>query len=125
MSRKPLLHGMPNRTRAMSRRGGEMSLAHRAGSTLRHARAVRAWPIRGNSARLNGYIVAVALLDVAAIGTAAATTSFSLRQLVLFGFACLCSVTMVEATRRAGENPGWISDIYGLLELPNARLLPP
>jgi diguanylate cyclase (GGDEF)-like protein len=102
-----------------------MSLAHRAGSTLRHALDVRAWPVRENSARLNGYILAVVLLDVAAIGTAAATTSFSLRQLVLFGFACLCSVTMVEATRRSGENAGWITDIYGIWELPIAVLLSP
>jgi diguanylate cyclase (GGDEF)-like protein len=102
-----------------------MSLAHRAGGALRHALDVRAWPIRANSARLNGYILAVVLLDVAAIGTAAVTTSFSLSQLVLFGFACLCSVTMVEATRRAGENAGWIADIYGIWELPIAVLLPP
>jgi hypothetical protein len=53
-----------------------MSLAHRAGSTLRHALDVRAWPVRENSARLNGYILAVILVDVAAIATAAATTSF-------------------------------------------------
>jgi hypothetical protein len=102
-----------------------MSLAHRAGGALRHALDVRAWPIRANSARLNGYILAVVLLDVAAIGTAAVTTSFSLSQLVLFGFACLCSVTMVEATRRAGENAGWTADIYGIWELPIAVLLPP
>jgi diguanylate cyclase (GGDEF)-like protein len=102
-----------------------MSLARRAGSTLGHALDVRAWPIRQNSARLNGYILAVVLLDVAAIGAAAATTSFSLRQLVLFGFACLCSVTMVEATRRAGENAGWITDLYGIWELPIAVLLSP
>jgi diguanylate cyclase (GGDEF)-like protein len=32
---------------------------------------------------------------------------------------------MVEATRRAGENAGWITDIYGIWELPIAVLLSP
>jgi diguanylate cyclase (GGDEF)-like protein len=101
-----------------------MSFAHCAG-TLRHALDFRSWPIRENSRRLIGYILAVIFADLAAIAVAGVTTSFSFHQLVLFGFACLCSAAMVEATKRAGENAGWIKDIYGIWELPIAVLLPP
>jgi diguanylate cyclase (GGDEF)-like protein len=101
-----------------------MSFAHRAG-TLSHALDVRSWPIRDNSARLIGYVLAVIFAYLAAIAVAGVTTVFSLHQIVLFGFACLCSVAMVEATKRAGENAGVIMDIYGIWELPIAVLLPP
>ncbi len=101
-----------------------MSLAQSEGS-LRHAPDVRSWPIWQNSAPLNCYVVAIVLAHLAAIAIATLTTSFSVHQVMLFGCACVCSVLMVEATRRAGENAGWIKDIYGIWELPIAVLLPP
>ena len=101
-----------------------MSIAHREGA-LKHALDFRAWPIRENTARLNAYVLAVVFVDLASIAIAAVTTTFTYHQLMLFGFACLCSAWMVEATKKAGENAGWIKDIYGIWELPIAVLLPP
>ena len=80
-----------------------MSIAHREGA-LMHALDFRAWPIRENTARLNAYVLAVVLVDLASIAIAAVTTTFTYHQLMLFGFACLCSAWMVEATKKAGEN---------------------
>src|ERR1700753_3893598 len=87
-----------------------MSFAHRA-ATLRHALDFRSWPIRENSGRLVGYILAVIFADLAAIAVAGVTTASSVHESVLCSFACLCSAAMVEATKRAGENAGWIKDI--------------
>jgi diguanylate cyclase (GGDEF)-like protein len=101
-----------------------MSIAHREGA-LKHALDFRAWPIRENTARLNAYVLAVVLVDLASIAIAALTTTFTYHQLMLFGFACLCSAWMVEATKKAGENAGWIYDIHGIWDLPIAVLLPP
>ena len=101
-----------------------MSIAHREGA-LKHALDFRAWPIRENTARLNAYVLAVVLVALASIAIAAVTTTFTYHQLMLFGFACLCSAWMVEATKKAGENAGWIYDIHGIWQLPIAVLLPP
>jgi diguanylate cyclase (GGDEF)-like protein len=101
-----------------------MSIAHREGA-LKHALDFRSWPIRENTARLNAYVLAVILVDLTSIAIAGLTTTFTYQQLMLFGFACLCSAWMVEATKKAGENAGWVYDIHGIWDLPIAVLLPP
>lgn len=48
-----------------------------------------------------------------------------LRQLWLFGLLVACSAVAVEFTRRSGERPGVVRDVYAIWDLPCALLLPP
>jgi diguanylate cyclase (GGDEF)-like protein len=88
-------------------------------------RAVRGWPIWEYPRWLVAYVVLVVAGYVATTAAVGATASISARELMLFGGLLLCSAATVELTRRAGENAGLTSHIYGVWELPVAILLPP
>ncbi|HTT54481.1 MAG TPA: GGDEF domain-containing protein [Streptosporangiaceae bacterium] len=88
-------------------------------------RAARAWPIWELPRWLIVFILAVATACAAAIGLAATTAQFSLRDVLLFGALLACVASTVELTRRAGESAGVNKDVYAVWELPIAVLLPP
>src|ERR1022692_3487817 len=88
--------------------------------------AVRSWPVWDNPRWLVVFIMSVTVVDAAAIGVSAlTTTTLHPLQLLLFGFLLAGSVATVERTRQAGENAGVVKDVYGVWELPIAILLPP
>jgi diguanylate cyclase (GGDEF)-like protein len=90
------------------------------------ALAVRSWPVwRVDPRWLVVFIVSVVVLDGGAIGASASMTVFRPGQLLVFGALLACSLLTVEMTRRAGENAGFILDVYAVWELPVAILLPP
>lgn len=88
-------------------------------------RAVRSWPVWGYPRWLVAYIVVIVAGYGVAVAATGATASLSRYDLILFGGLLLCSATTVELTRRAGENTGLTSHIFGVWELPVAILLPP
>jgi diguanylate cyclase (GGDEF)-like protein len=88
-------------------------------------RAIRSWPVWGYPRWLVAYIVVVVAGYGVAVAATGAMASLSRYDLILFGGLLLCSATTVELTRRAGENAGLTSHIFGVWELPVAILLPP
>jgi diguanylate cyclase (GGDEF)-like protein len=71
-----------------------------------------------------GFIVLVVLADAAVLGIAAGKVSIQAHDLGLFAGLLICSAATVELTRRAGENLGFVKDVYAVWELPVAMLLP-
>jgi diguanylate cyclase (GGDEF)-like protein len=88
-------------------------------------RAVPAWPVWQHPRWLVAYIVAVVGGYGLAIVATGVLAPLPLHDLLLFGGLLLCSAVTVELTRRAGENAGFISHIFGVWELPVAILLSP
>jgi diguanylate cyclase (GGDEF)-like protein len=88
-------------------------------------RAVRSWPVWDHPRWLVVYIVTVVAAFLAAIAVTAVHASVSRAGLLLFCGLLLCSAATVELTRRAGENSGLTSHIFGVWELPVAILLSP
>ena len=87
---------------------------------------VRAWPLWEVPGWLVGFIVAVVVVYVAAVGLAARNAAeVDARGLITFGALLLCLVTTVELTRRAGEDAGVSKDVFAVWELPIVILLPP
>jgi diguanylate cyclase (GGDEF)-like protein len=87
-------------------------------------RAARAWPLWELPRWLTGYIVAMVVVYLAVLSAVSHFYTLSPRQVVILGALLLCGAATVELTKRAGENAGLISDIYGVWELPIAILLP-
>jgi diguanylate cyclase (GGDEF)-like protein len=75
--------------------------------------------------RLRGYVIAVICLGVAALGTAAALTTWHPSDAETFGFLLIFGAVTGEAIRRVGEPAGTGKDAHGLWELAIAVLLPP
>ena len=85
---------------------------------------VRAWAIWELPRWLIAFISVVVLADVCVIAVEASRVSIRVHDLELFAVALICIVATVELTRRAGENAGFIKDVYAVWELPVAMLLP-
>ena len=82
------------------------------------------WPLWTLPAWLRAFIVAVVLADAVVLGLAAASVTPRSGHLLLFAGLLACSAATVQVTRRAGENPGMVKDVYATWELPAALLLP-
>jgi diguanylate cyclase (GGDEF)-like protein len=88
-------------------------------------RAVPAWPVWQHPRWLVAYILTVIGGYAVAIGLTGVLIPVPVHDLLLFGVLLLCSAVTVELTRRAGENAGFTSNIFGVWELPAAILLSP
>lgn len=88
-------------------------------------RAVPAWPVWQHPRWLVAYILTVTSGYAVAIGVTSVRAPVPVHDLLLFGGLLLCSAVTVELTRRAGENTGFTSHIFGVWELPAAILLSP
>ncbi len=88
-------------------------------------RAVPAWPVWQHPRWLVAYILTVTGGYAVAIGVTGVLAPVPVHDLLLFGGLLLCSAVTVELTRRAGENTGFTSSIFGVWELPAAILLSP
>jgi diguanylate cyclase (GGDEF)-like protein len=87
---------------------------------------VRAWPIWALPRSLTVFIVAVILVDVAAIALNAAILSLRSHDLTIFGLLLACNAATVELTRRASEPEGRaVKDVHAIWEFPAVILLPP
>ena len=87
---------------------------------------VRAWPIWALPRSLTVFIVAVILVDVAAIALNAAILSLRSHDLTTFGLLLACNAATVELTRRASEPEGKaVKDVHAIWEFPAVILLPP
>jgi diguanylate cyclase (GGDEF)-like protein len=82
------------------------------------------WPIWTLQDWLLAFVVVVVLADAVVLGLAASSVTLHPRQLLLFAGLLACSAATVELTRRVGENPGMVKDVYATWELPAALLLP-
>ena len=87
-------------------------------SSARWVAAVRAWPVWTEPRWLIGLIVLLVTADLTVLGVSAATVTFRVRDLVLFGLLLGGVAVTVELTRSAGEKGGLIKDIYGAWNLP-------
>jgi len=97
-----------------------------AGQRVRERlRAVPSWPVWDHPRWLVVYITIVVAGFLAAVAATAASASVSRDGLLLFCGLLLCSAATVELTRKAGENSGMSSHIFGVWELPVAILLSP
>jgi diguanylate cyclase (GGDEF)-like protein len=92
---------------------------------LRRAAAVRGWPVWTLPRWVIVFLLAVIVVDLAAIGVAASVTTFRAHDLALFGLLLACTAASVELTRKSGEQGGVAKDVQGVWELPVAILLPP
>jgi diguanylate cyclase (GGDEF)-like protein len=98
----------------------ERSMAVRAGRTWR----LSTWQLWELPNWLAGLIVVVVLSDVIIFAVEASRVSLTVHDLELFGAVLVCISATVELTRRAGENAGFVKDVYAVWELPVALLLP-
>ena len=92
---------------------------------LRQMTAIRAWALWSLPSWLTGFVLAVVVTDVVAIGIAAPLTTFHEHDLIMFGVLLACTAIAVELSRRAKERGGWDKDVQGVWEFPIAILLPP
>jgi diguanylate cyclase (GGDEF)-like protein len=93
-------------------------------SLRERSHGVRTWPIWEMPNWLIGFIAAVVLADAGVFAGAASGLTLTARDLEMFGGLLICVVATVEISRRAGENSGFIKDVYATWELPVAILLP-
>ena len=84
----------------------------------------REWPIWELPRWVIGFVGLVVLTDAVVLGVEASRVSIHLHDLGLFAALLICSAATVELTRRAGENLGFVKDVYAVWELPVAILLP-
>jgi len=84
----------------------------------------REWPIWELPRWVIGFVGLVVLADAVVLGVEASRVSIHLHDLGLFAALLICSAATVELTRRAGENLGFVKDVYAVWELPVAILLP-
>jgi diguanylate cyclase (GGDEF)-like protein len=92
---------------------------------LRRTTAVSRWPVWTLPRWVVVFLVAVIVVDLAAIGVAASVTTIRAHDLALFGLLLACTAASVELTRKSGEQGGVTKDVQGVWELPVAILLPP
>jgi diguanylate cyclase (GGDEF)-like protein len=88
---------------------------------------LRTWQLWELPGWLRGYVIAVVIADLIAIGFATYlwVPGVHLTQLLLFAALLGCDAMTVEMTRSRGETAGLIKDTYAIWELPAALLLPP
>ena len=91
----------------------------------RRIAAVSRWPLWSLPRWLTAFVITVVVADLAAIGVAASTATYSVHDLALFGLLLSCTAAAVEVTKKSGEQVGLIKDVQGVWELPVAILLPP
>ena len=84
----------------------------------------RSWPIWELPQWVAAFVIVVVLGDAVALGAGVSRLSIHLHDLGLFAGLLICSAATVELTRRAGENLGFVKDVYAVWELPVAILLP-
>jgi len=96
------------------------------GRSIRRGRITgpRSWPIWELPRWVAAFVVLVVLADAVILAVEASRVSIHLHDLGLFAGLLLCSAATVELTRRAGENLGFVKDVYAVWELPVAILLP-
>jgi diguanylate cyclase (GGDEF)-like protein len=70
------------------------------------------------------FVILVVLTDAVVLTVEASKVSIRVHDLALFAGLLACSAATVELTRRVGENPGLVKDVYAVWELPVAMLLP-
>jgi diguanylate cyclase (GGDEF)-like protein len=86
---------------------------------------VRAWPIRELPRWLAAFVSVVVAAYLAASGAAFTATPIHAADLRVFAVLIACGAAAVELTRRAGEQDGFVRDVYAIWDLPTAVLLPP
>ena len=86
---------------------------------------VSAWPLWSLQRWLLAFVLTIIALSLTAIGVAAASTTITEHDLVLFGLLLVCTALAVELIRKKAEPGGMIRDVQGVWELPVAILLPP
>jgi diguanylate cyclase (GGDEF)-like protein len=91
----------------------------------RRMAAIGDWPLWSLPRWLLAYLLAIIVIDLAAIGIAASFTSVTRHDMALFGLLLGCTALSVELTRKSGEQGGVIKDVQGVWQLPAAILLPP
>jgi len=98
---------------------------HRAWQQTTHP--LRTWQLWELPRWLRGYVIAVVIADLIAIGIAAYlwVPAVHATQLLLFAALLGGDAMTVEMTRSRGETAGLIKDTYAIWELPAALLLPP
>jgi diguanylate cyclase (GGDEF)-like protein len=84
----------------------------------------RSWPIWELPQWVATLVIVVVLTDAVVLGAGVSRVSIHLHDLELFAGLLICSAATVELTRRAGENLGFVKDVYAVWELPVAMLLP-
>jgi diguanylate cyclase (GGDEF)-like protein len=96
------------------------------GRSIRHGRITgpRSWPIWALPRWVAAFVVLVVLADAVVLAVEASRVSIHVHDLGLFAALLICSAATVELTRRAGENLGFVKDVYAVWELPVAILLP-
>src|ERR1017187_6890988 len=99
-----------------------MGAARRA--AIRSLKA-RSWPISELPRWLAAFVSVVIAAYLAASGAAFTATPIHAADLRVFAVLIACGAAAVELTRRAGEQDGFVRDVYAIWDLPTAVLLPP